>query len=305
MPTKTALLSQFVAEHAVDEGVQRPGPDGSRTDRRARGGLAEGGDEDLHGRAGRADRTGRAAQGAASKRRMASSNRAGAVMAPARRLRRGSRGTESGHRGAVHGARRSRTCVLFFGYPVVKNVVMGFQHYTSATFFTGIAPWVGFENYSEVLHSAVFSKTAVNTVLFTAGSIAGQFSIGLGLALYFQRRFPLSGVLRSLLLLPWLIPLIVSSAIWRWILDEDNGALNRVLTGLHARRAPRLADQHVAGADRRDPGEHLDRHPVQRHDPATAGCRTSRRSCTRPPRSTAPRGGRRSATSPGRCCGPW
>ena len=122
--------------------------------------------------------------------------------------------------------------VLFFGYPVVKNVVMGFQHYTSATFFTGIAPWVGFENYSEVLHSAVFSKTAVNTVLFTAGSIAGQFSIGLCLALYFQRRFPLSGVLRSLLLLPWLIPLIVSSAIWRWILDEDNGALNRVLTGL-------------------------------------------------------------------------
>jgi len=122
--------------------------------------------------------------------------------------------------------------VLFFGYPVVKNVVMGFQHYTSATFFTGIAPWVGFENYSEVLHSAVFSKTAVNTVLFTAGSIAGQFGIGLCLALYFQRRFPLSGVLRSLLLLPWLIPLIVSSAIWRWILDEDNGALNRVLTGL-------------------------------------------------------------------------
>jgi multiple sugar transport system permease protein len=122
--------------------------------------------------------------------------------------------------------------VVFFGYPVVKNVVMGFQHYTSATFFTGVAPWVGFENYREVLHSSVFSKTVVNTVLFTAGSIAGQFSIGLALALYFQRRFPLSGVLRSLLLLPWLIPLIVSSAIWRWILDEDNGALNRVLTGL-------------------------------------------------------------------------
>ena len=152
-------------------------------------------------------------------------------MAPARRRRRGSRAR---HRAieVLFMAPAVAYLVLFFGYPVVKNVVMGFQHYTSATFFTGIAPWVGFENYSEVLHSAVFSKTAVNTVLFTAGSIAGQFSIGLCLALYFQRRFPLSGVLRSLLLLPWLIPLIVSSAIWRWILDEDNGALNRVLTGL-------------------------------------------------------------------------
>jgi multiple sugar transport system permease protein len=152
-------------------------------------------------------------------------------MAPARRRRRGSRAR---HRAieVLFMVPAVAYLVLFFGYPVVKNVVMGFQHYTSATFFTGIAPWVGLENYSEVLHSAVFSKTAVNTVLFTAGSIAGQFGIGLCLALYFQRGFPLSGVLRSLLLLPWLIPLIVSSAIWRWILDEDNGALNRVLTGL-------------------------------------------------------------------------
>jgi multiple sugar transport system permease protein len=122
--------------------------------------------------------------------------------------------------------------VAFFGYPIVKNVLMGFQHYTSSTFFTGVAPWVGLDNYSAVVHSAVFSKAAVNTLLFTVGSIAGQFTIGLAIALYFQRRFPLSGVLRSLLLLPWLIPLIASSAIWRWILDEDNGALNRLLDAL-------------------------------------------------------------------------
>ena len=123
--------------------------------------------------------------------------------------------------------------LLFFGYPIVKNVVMGFQHYTNATFFTGVAPWVGLENYSAVFHSAVFSKAAVNTLLFTAGSIAGQFTIGLAIALYFQKRFPLSGVMRSLLLLPWLIPLIVSSAVWRWLLDQDNGAINQVLSALH------------------------------------------------------------------------
>jgi multiple sugar transport system permease protein len=122
--------------------------------------------------------------------------------------------------------------LLFFGYPVVKNVVMGFQHVTTSTFFTGEAPWVGLDNYTSVIDSAVFSKAAVNTLLFTVGSIAGQFTIGLAIALYFQGRFPLSGVLRSLLLLPWLIPLIVSSAIWRWILDQDSGALNRLLGSL-------------------------------------------------------------------------
>ena len=119
--------------------------------------------------------------------------------------------------------------VAFFGYPVVKNFVMAFQEYTTSTFYTGEAPWVGFKNYSEVVSSPVFGKAMLNTLLFTAGSIVGQFVIGLALAMFFRRRFPLNGVLRSLILLPWLIPLIVSGAVWRWILDKDNGALNRFL----------------------------------------------------------------------------
>jgi multiple sugar transport system permease protein len=84
-----------------------------------------------------------------------------------------------------------------------------------------------------VTSSAVFGRAVLNTVLFTVGSIAGQFTIGLAIAVFFHRRFPLSRTLRSLLLLPWLIPLIVSSAVWRWILDEDNGVLNRSLGGAH------------------------------------------------------------------------
>jgi multiple sugar transport system permease protein len=105
--------------------------------------------------------------------------------------------------------------LLFFGYPIVENLIMAF------------------ENYREVWHSSVFSKAARNTLFFTVGSIAGQFTIGLGLALYFQRKFPLSGLLRSLLLLPWLIPLLASTTIWKWMLDEDNGVLNRLLADLH------------------------------------------------------------------------
>jgi len=123
--------------------------------------------------------------------------------------------------------------LVFFGYPIVENVLMGFEHYTTSTFFTGHAPWAGLANYRAILHSNVFSEAARNTLIFTVGSIAGQFTIGLGLAVYFQRKFPLSGLLRSLLLLPWLIPLLAATTIWKWILDEDNGVLNRVLADLH------------------------------------------------------------------------
>ncbi|MDH2443802.1 sugar ABC transporter permease [Amnibacterium sp. CER49] len=118
---------------------------------------------------------------------------------------------------------------VFFGYPVVKNVVMSFQDYSTRTFFTGEAPWVGFKNYAATFGSSLFTTTVVNTALFTIGSIVAQFVIGLGLALFFKRSFPLSGFLRGLLLLPWLLPLIASSAVWKWMLDQDSGAVNQFL----------------------------------------------------------------------------
>ena len=119
--------------------------------------------------------------------------------------------------------------VLFFGYPVVKNLTMSLQEYTSKTFFTGEAPWVGFANYATVFGSKLFTPALINTGLFTIGSILGQFAIGLALAVFFKKRFPLSNFLRAMLLLPWLLPLIVASATWRSILDQDSGILNQFI----------------------------------------------------------------------------
>ncbi|NAZ84129.1 ABC transporter permease subunit [Kineococcus sp. R8] len=119
--------------------------------------------------------------------------------------------------------------LLFFGYPIVKNITMSFQEYTTRTFYTGEAPWVGLANYAAVLGGDLFGKALWNTALFTVGSLAGQFVIGLALASFFHRSFPLSGFLRSLLLLPWLLPLVVSGTMWRWMLDQDSGVINRIL----------------------------------------------------------------------------
>jgi multiple sugar transport system permease protein len=127
---------------------------------------------------------------------------------------------------------------LFFGYPIVKNFTMSFQEYTSATFFTGEAPFVGLANYAAVLADPVFTKAAVNTGIFTVVSIAGQFVIGMALALFFHRSFPLSGLLRSMLLLPWLLPMIVSAAVWRWILEQDSGILNELLRAIGLASGP-------------------------------------------------------------------
>ncbi|GAA2177253.1 sugar ABC transporter permease [Arthrobacter parietis] len=136
--------------------------------------------------------------------------------------------------------------VLFFGYPVVKNITMSLQEYTTKTFFTGEAPWVGLANYQAVLNSNLFWPAMTNTALFTLGSIAGQFIIGLALACFFKRRFPLSNFLRSMLLLPWLLPLIVSSATWRSILEQDSGILNQFLGTFGIEPVPWLTSPAVA-----------------------------------------------------------
>jgi multiple sugar transport system permease protein len=122
--------------------------------------------------------------------------------------------------------------VALFGYPVVKNLTMSFQDYTLRTFFTGQAPWVGLQNYLTVLSDHVFTKALVNTALFTIGSIIGQFVIGMLLGSFFHKNFPLNGVLRALFLLPWLIPLIVGSAAWRALLEQDSGIVNVTLESL-------------------------------------------------------------------------
>jgi multiple sugar transport system permease protein len=123
--------------------------------------------------------------------------------------------------------------LIFYVYPLVANVRMGFQDYTVSSFYTGSAPYVGFANYLAVWHSPVFAEIVVNTVVFTVGSLVFQFGIGLALAMFFRRVFPLNGVLRSLLLVPWLLPLVVSGTVWRWMMYNDSGVINQTLLHLH------------------------------------------------------------------------
>src|SRR5215211_8362529 len=154
--------------------------------------------------------------------------------APARRI--GRRGEEIAKIFFVVPA--ALTIIALFGYPVVKNLVMSFQNYTLRTFISGEGPWVGLRNYVAVVTDELFTTALVNTALFTIGSITGQFVLGMVLALFFHKNFPLNGVLRALFLLPWLLPLIVGSAAWRAVLEQDSGILNVTLERLGIIDAP-------------------------------------------------------------------
>ncbi|MFI8848740.1 sugar ABC transporter permease [Streptomyces sp. 891-h] len=136
----------------------------------------------------------------------------------------------------------------FFGYPLVRNVLMSFQHYTPTTYFTGEAPFNGLDNWRAVFSDPLFTDALWHTALFTAGSLLGQFTLGLALAVFFSRRFRLSRFVRAVLLLPWLVPMVVAAVVWRRILDQEHGVLNAALKtlGLTDGGVPWLSSPSVA-----------------------------------------------------------
>ena len=122
--------------------------------------------------------------------------------------------------------------VIFYIYPLYKNVDLSIRDYSVYTFVHGGARLIGLGNYRHVLQDPTFVPALTHTLVFTFVSVAVQFTLGLALALFFQQHFPLSPLLRALFLVPWLLPLIVSASTWGWMLNSDSGVVNSLLKAL-------------------------------------------------------------------------
>ncbi|GAB1818820.1 carbohydrate ABC transporter permease [Herbidospora sp. RD11066] len=119
--------------------------------------------------------------------------------------------------------------LVFYAYPLYRNVELSLRDYTVRSFVRGDAPFAGFANYVKVFTDPTFAPALGHTVVFTVVSLVFQFTIGLALALFFVKNFPLSATLRALFLVPWLLPLIVSASTWSWLLNSDSGVVNAAL----------------------------------------------------------------------------
>ncbi|MCA1449879.1 sugar ABC transporter permease [Ensifer sp. IC3342] len=115
------------------------------------------------------------------------------------------------------------------GLPLVYNVVMSFQEVDMFSLGSFARPFVGFRNYVDLFSQHETRPILFNTALFVVASIAGQFAIGFGLALFFWTNFPGASWLRGLFLVSWVMPGLVVGAIWNWILSGDFGVLNFLL----------------------------------------------------------------------------
>ena len=164
-----------------------------------------------------------------------------AQKAPARRSSRPDRAVAEVSRASVW-ARWARLAflvpaviyVLFaFVIPIVYNLILSFEQTSPATLSSLFAPWAGISNYKDALVQAVTQSAIVRTFTFTFLSLLFQFVIGFGVALLFNLRFPLRRVARSLIIIPWLLPLLITGFIFKFLFQTEAGAVNQVLADVH------------------------------------------------------------------------
>jgi multiple sugar transport system permease protein len=116
--------------------------------------------------------------------------------------------------------------VAFYAYPLIRSIDLSIHDYNVRAFVQGDADFMGVSNYVDVIRNPLFPQALWNTFLFVLVSLVFQYALGLALAVFFKRRFPLSGVLRAMFLIPWLLPLIVSGSVWAWMMNSDSGVVN-------------------------------------------------------------------------------
>jgi multiple sugar transport system permease protein len=101
-------------------------------------------------------------------------------------------------------------------------------------------PFVGLQNYRDMLHDQQFKQSVINTAYFTGGSIPLTMAIGLGVALLLNQPLRMRGLLRTMYFLPVVTPFVVSAILWKWLYNGDYGLFNFYLLKLHLINQPLL-----------------------------------------------------------------
>ncbi|MBQ9198349.1 MAG: sugar ABC transporter permease [Clostridia bacterium] len=118
-------------------------------------------------------------------------------------------------------------------YPILYNVVMGFQNMSMMNLRGKSYTFVGLQNYVELFtdRTGVFQRSIGNTFRYTIFSILFQFIFGFAAALMFSKRFPGTGPMRALMMLAWLLPHTVTGLLGKYMF-ASGGIINVFLTRL-------------------------------------------------------------------------
>jgi len=120
--------------------------------------------------------------------------------------------------------------LIFALYPILYSFYLSFHRIILG--LPGLGQhFVGIQNYIDLFHDRVALHSLVNTLIFVLFSTCGEIVIGLLIALVINQHFRGRGMVRAAVLVPWAIPTVVASQMWRFLFNDKYGLVNFVFFG--------------------------------------------------------------------------
>jgi multiple sugar transport system permease protein len=125
--------------------------------------------------------------------------------------------------------------IIFLIYPFIRVIHLSFF---TTRFGFGKMEFSGIKNYVSIFKDEVFRIGVRNSLIWTVGCLILQLSIPLGLALLLNKKFRGGNIVRSIILIPWIAPVVGVAMMTRWILEPQLGLANKILVGSGLFQAP-------------------------------------------------------------------
>jgi len=135
---------------------------------------------------------------------------------------------------------------LFIAYPFIEGVLLALTNQR-----VGIpGKWVGLDNFIKVWNDSIFRTSVWNTFWYTGVTTVFKLALGLWLAMLLNRHFKGKAIVRAFILLPFIIPTVLSTFAWKWMFDPTFSVINWSLfhLGIITQRINWLGDPDLAMA---------------------------------------------------------
>jgi multiple sugar transport system permease protein len=116
---------------------------------------------------------------------------------------------------------------IFVYYPAISTFVSSL--WSTNLRLPGAEKFVGLRNYGQLLADSEFWQVVLRSLLVVALVLPLETALGLAIALLLNENFPGRGIVRTLVILPWMLPPVVNGFLWNWLLNGEYGALNGLL----------------------------------------------------------------------------
>ncbi len=118
--------------------------------------------------------------------------------------------------------------LVFLTYPLGLGMWLAFTD----TKIGRAGVFVGLDNFESLWNDRIFWLSVTNTLFYTAIATVGKFGLGLWLALLLNNNIPFKSLIRAIVLVPWIVPTVLSAIAFWWIYDPQFSIISYVLKNL-------------------------------------------------------------------------